>query len=208
MNERGNVIIAVIVGLVVGLGAGYLAANSKASPTAMKETATQRESQGLSASADPEAKIKNAASAAPENIAKDATVLDYPTAEGKDFATLRAGTNGWTCLPDDPSSPANDPVCVDKEGMNFFQAWMTKAKPKLAQAGIGYMLQGGGSASNSDPFATKPADGEMWMHEPPHLMVFTTTPPDAKIYSTDPNSGGPWVMWAGTPYAHLMIPVK
>jgi hypothetical protein len=26
-------------------------------------------------------------------------------------------------------------------------------------------------------------------------------------FPTDPNSGGPWVMWKGTPYAHLMVPV-
>jgi hypothetical protein len=25
--------------------------------------------------------------------------------------------------------------------------------------------------------------------------------------TTDPESGGPWVMWAGTPYAHIMVPV-
>jgi hypothetical protein len=24
---------------------------------------------------------------------------------------------------------------------------------------------------------------------------------------TDSKNGGPWVMWAGTPYAHLMIPI-
>jgi hypothetical protein len=23
---------------------------------------------------------------------------------------------------------------------------------------------------------------------------------------TDPKNGGPWVMWKGTPYAHVMIP--
>jgi hypothetical protein len=27
------------------------------------------------------------------------------------------------------------------------------------------------------------------------------------VYSTDPHSGGPWVMWKGTKYAHLMVPV-
>jgi hypothetical protein len=26
-------------------------------------------------------------------------------------------------------------------------------------------------------------------------------------FPTDPKSGGPWVMWKGTPYAHLMVPV-
>jgi len=25
--------------------------------------------------------------------------------------------------------------------------------------------------------------------------------------STDPHNGGPFVMWKGTPYAHVMIPV-
>ena len=25
--------------------------------------------------------------------------------------------------------------------------------------------------------------------------------------STDPKNGGPWVMWKGTPYAHIMAPV-
>jgi hypothetical protein len=31
---------------------------------------------------------------------------------------------------------------------------------------------------------------------------------DPSVYSTDPNSGAPWIMWGGTPYEHLMIPVK
>ena len=26
--------------------------------------------------------------------------------------------------------------------------------------------------------------------------------------STDPNNGGPFVMWAGTPYAHIMVPIE
>jgi hypothetical protein len=35
--------------------------------------------------------------------------------------------------------------------------------------------------------------------------------PDPKIldsYPTDPKMGGPSVMWKGTPYAHLMVPVS
>ncbi len=26
-------------------------------------------------------------------------------------------------------------------------------------------------------------------------------------FSTDPHNGGPYVMWKGTPYAHLMVPI-
>jgi hypothetical protein len=39
-------------------------------------------------------------------------------------------------------------------------------------------------------------------------MVIT---PDAAALSalpTDPAGGGPWVMWPGTPYAHIMVPVE
>jgi hypothetical protein len=43
---------------------------------------------------------------------------------------------------------------------------------------------------------------------PPHLMVLFPDPKLLEAYSTDPGSGGPWVMWKGTPYAHLMVPVS
>lgn len=37
-------------------------------------------------------------------------------------------------------------------------------------------------------------------------MILT---PDAALLDTlptDPNAGGPWVMWKGTKYAHIMVP--
>ena len=40
-----------------------------------------------------------------------------------------------------------------------------------------------------------------------HLMILV---PDHSMYdnvSTDPENGGPWIMWPGTPYAHIMVPV-
>jgi len=30
---------------------------------------------------------------------------------------------------------------------------------------------------------------------------------DQTVFSTDPDSGGPWIMFAGTPYEHIMMPV-
>jgi hypothetical protein len=147
-------------------------------------------------------------SAAPRAVAKDATILDYPAQEGSEPAVLRKGTNDWTCFPDDPSTPANDPMCLDKVSMAWAQAWMSKQEPKLAGPGIAYMLQGGGSASNTDPFAKKPPAGETWMKEAPHIMVFSPGKLDPSVYGTDPHAGRPWIMWAGTPYEHLMIPVR
>lgn len=152
-------------------------------------------------------KIKNAMSAAPASIAKNATILDHAK-EGAEPAVLRKGTNEWTCFPDDPTTPANDPMCLDKMAMAWAQAWMTKKEPGLTATGIGYMLQGGGSPSNTDPHAKKPAAGQKWMKEPPHVMIFVPGKLDPKVYTTDEHSGGPWIMWAGTPYEHLMVPIK
>ncbi len=152
--------------------------------------------------------IQNAMSAAPRAIAKDATIMDWPAKEGAEPAVLRKGTNEWTCFPDDPGTPGNDPMCLDKMWMVWVQAWMTKTEPKITTAGMAYMLQGGSTASNTDPFAKKPAAGEKWMKEQPHLMVLIPGKLDPKVYSSDPHSGGPWIMWGGTPYEHLMVPVK
>jgi hypothetical protein len=154
-------------------------------------------------------KIQNATTAAPRSIAKGAAVMDWPVTEGGEMPVLRKGTNDWTCLPDDPTTPSNDPNCMDKMAVEWAKAWMSHGTPNLTSPGIGYMLQGGGSASNTDPFAKKPAAGETWMKEPPHLMIFpaTGTKLDPNVYG-DMHSGGPWIMWGGTPYEHLMVPVK
>lgn len=155
-----------------------------------------------------EKKIQNAMGAAPRAISKGATILDFPAKPGGEMVVLRKGTNDWTCIVDDPSTPANDPMCMDKMSMQWAQAWMSKGEPKLSAVGIGYMLQGGGSPSNTDPFAKMPPAGQKWMKEAPHVMVFPVGKLDPKVYGTDPGSGAPWIMWAGTPYEHLMVPVK
>src|SRR5262249_50110278 len=116
-------------------------------------------------------KMQNAMSAAPSAISKDATILDWPEREGDQPVLLRRGTNGWTCFPDDPSTPGNDPMCLDKTWLQWVEAWMAKKDFTPTLPGIGYMLQGGSTASNTDPFATKPAPGEKWMKEQPHVMV-------------------------------------
>ena len=147
-----------------------------------------------------EAKIRNALSAGPTSITEEATVMDY------DNTILREGSNGWICFPDSPQTPANDPACLDEQWVNFFAAWAARTEPEITAVGFGYMLQGGSAASLTDPFATEPPAGEQWKHGPPHLMMIA---PNAEAYRGLPTSptGGPWLMWAGTPYRHVMIPV-
>jgi hypothetical protein len=83
---------------------------------------------------------------------------------------------------------------------------MDKKPFKADRGGIAYMLAGE-SASNIDPFATGPTANNQWVVEGPHIMVLLPDPAQLEGISTDPNSGGAYVMWKGTPYAHIMVPV-
>ncbi|EOK5967445.1 hypothetical protein ACM6XU_001918 [Vibrio parahaemolyticus] len=50
-------------------------------------------------------------------------------------------------------------------------------------------------------------DDNQWIVEGPHLMIITPDQALLDSLPTDPSYGGPYVMWKGTPYAHIMIPV-
>jgi hypothetical protein len=140
---------------------------------------------GIGSAQDKAAKIANATSAAPESVSKHAKVMDW------DNTVLREGNNGFTCFPDNPDSPGNDPMCLDAAWMNWVHAWMTKTEPTYDQVGIAYMLAGGSPSSNTDPYAD---------------MMLVPDPSKLSDMPTDATNGGPWVMWRDTPYVHIMIP--
>jgi hypothetical protein len=152
-------------------------------------------------------KIANAMTAGPAGITAKATVYDWPSKEGMAPDVLRPGTNGWSCFPDLPDTKGNDPQCVDEPWMNWLQAYVAKKTPQVSRVGIGYMMaSGGGWGSNTDPFAMKETTDNHWSQHEPHVMILV---PDTKALagiSTDAKNGGPYVMWAGTPYAHIMAP--
>ena len=203
-------IIGIVVALVVGVIGGYFIFGS--GPKSSTQNQSASESATTQTQFTPpktnEEKITNAMSAAPLAIAKDATIIDWPAKDGDQPISLRAGGNGWTCLPDYPVSPGNDPFCGDAMAMQWFGAYLQHKVPSISQFGLGYMLQGGSDPSNTDPYATEPKQGESWMSAPPHVMIFPAQKLDVKVFGTDPDSGKPWIMWAGTPYEHIMMPVK
>ena len=152
--------------------------------------------------------IASALAAAPAGVAKDATVATMD-AKGE-MRTLREGSNAFTCMPDEPSTPGPDPMCVDKASMSFLHAMLAHAPPPAGKVGLMYMLAGGTDASNTDPYSTKPSAADHWIKTGPHLMIAGA---DAAFYdaypkNADPDTSQPYVMWAGTPYQHLMVPVK
>ena len=38
-------------------------------------------------------------------------------------------------------------------------------------------------------------------------MILLPGPLDQTVFSTDHHSGVPYIMWAGTPYEHIMMPI-
>ena len=201
----------VIGALIIGAALGYLIRGMMLptqNPQPESQTTPDQPPQSSAEPGSKEAKIIEALAAAPESVAKNATALDYPEKEGGEPIELRKGSNDWTCFPDYPASPGKDPMCVDKQGVLWLQAYIAQQAPNLTQAGLAYMLQGGSDASNTDPFAQKPTEGDDWITTPSHTMVFPVGTLHQSVYSKDPKNGGPWIMWASTPYEHLMIPVK
>jgi hypothetical protein len=147
------------------------------------------------------ATIARATSAAPPEIGKNATVMGAGS-DGR-MKQLRAGTNGWMCMLDS----VGDPMCLDKEWQAWADAWVNKKDPPQPKAvGVAYMLRGDKGASNTDPYATKPTADNQWVVSPPHIMILPTDPSQLDAFPTDPKTGGPWVMWKGTKYAHIMVP--
>lgn len=145
--------------------------------------------------------IAKATGAAPPDIGRNATVMGMG-ADGK-MRELRAGTNGWMCMLD----PPGDSMCLDKEWQAWGDAWMNKKNPpKPKTIGVAYMLKGDKGASNTDPYATKPTADNQWVVSGPHIMLLPTDIGQLDAYPTDWTKGGPWVMWKGTPYAHIMVP--
>jgi hypothetical protein len=157
--------------------------------------------------ADVTAKIENAMSAAPSAIADNATILDNEMDDAGAFVVLREGSNDWSCFPDYPASPGNDPQCLDQTWLEWLYAFFAGDEPNVTVPGLAYMLQGGSEASNTDPLATEPAAGEDWVSAPPHVMLLLPGELDQSAFSTDHDSGEPYIMWAGTPYEHIMMPV-
>lgn len=144
--------------------------------------------------------IQRALSAAPADIAANAAVEEAgPDGQMKE---VRAGTNGWVCM----AHP--QVMCVDRQWQEWADAWVNKRQPKVSGVGIAYMLQGDTGASNTDPFATAETPDNQWVVAPAHIMVLTSDTAQLDALPTDPSNGGPWVMWKGTPYAHIMVPVE
>jgi hypothetical protein len=189
--------VLLVTGAVIALAACMKEPNAAKPPAANETKAAAVDNSNPTASAQ---------SAAPASISGGASIVQA-SADGT-MTELRKGTNGWTCMPDAPDTPGLDPMCFDANAGKWVDAWVHHKPPPAGVVGVMYMLEGGTDASNTDPYATKPTADNDWVKTGPHVMIvgskeiLANHPSGAK-----PDTAVPYVMWAGTPYAHLMVPI-
>ena len=187
--------------------------SSEGSSAAVNEVNESGEPSGSHTSA--EWQIWAYSTAAPSYIAKDATVLN------EKMEMLREGTNGWTCLPVNPrgmSNPENGwndaheamPLCGDAEVFKWISAYLSDEVPDMDYDGYAWMLHGDMGEDNSTPKVMSKDDAKEghWIESGPHLMRMPKDPSSLDGMTTDFNSGAPYVMFSGTPYAHVMYPIQ
>ena len=99
-------------------------------------------------------------------------------------------------------------MCMDGNAAKWVQAMVSHKPPPDNAPGVMYMLEGGTDASNTDPYATRPTAQNDWVKTGPHIMIVGSKAMLAGYPSgAKPDTSAPYVMWAGTPYAHLMVPI-
>jgi len=147
-----------------------------------------------------QSKIGRARQSGPYEVTKDATVAEYHR-DGT-ITTLLEGTNDWVCFPGTENEVGNVPMACNPQGLQWIKdALAGKPAPTNTAPGLVYMLCGATQHSSTDfRDHTSPA-----IPIGPHYMI--TWPYDAKRdgFPTTVRDAGAWVMFNGTPYAHLHI---
>lgn len=140
--------------------------------------------------------------AAPAAVVKSATIVQVQ--KDGSIRTIQSGTNGFTCLL--PGHPAS-PMCADKNAMAWAEALGKHVAPPN-NLGFVYMLAGDNGASNTNPYDTAQTADNHWVKTGPHVMIVGPSVATMGYPMTaSADATKPYVMWANTPYAHLMIPV-
>jgi hypothetical protein len=145
-------------------------------------------------------KIARAMSAGPSIVATGARIVDTD-AQGN-TVVLREGNNGFTCMPGNPKVVGDPPMCVDVPALQWYaDAKAHKPKPTNTVPGITYMLAGATQRSDTNPsdMTSMPFDVG------PHWMIMWPFDPKTTGLPTKHKATGAYIMFAGTPWAHLHV---
>jgi hypothetical protein len=187
LRLRSSVYVKSIAAGMVALALSCASATMEAQGTTGKDGSTQAE-------------IASAISAGPQEITRDATIAKMD-AKGN-MRVIRRGTNEWTCMPGDPNSVADPPMCEDKASMQWDYAFRRHLpKPLNTVPGITYMLAGAEQRSDSDPYDKSSPPIKIG----PHWMIMWPFDPKLTGLPTQHKATGAYIMWAGSPYAHVHV---
>jgi hypothetical protein len=192
-SSRPKFLASTITAMALLLITGVRLVSRAESKTPHNETSAQ-------AGDTTQAKIARAMSAGPDNVSTSAQIIDTDP-QGK-MVVLREGSNGFTCMPGNPKVVGEPPMCVDAASMQWFaDAKAHKPKPTNTVPGITYMLAGASQRSDSDPNDTT----SMPIDVGPHWMIMWPFDPKTTGLPTTDKPTGAYIMFAGSPYAHMHI---
>jgi hypothetical protein len=164
------------------------------------QTAPSDQESSTSSDDSTQVKIARAMSAGPDNVSKSARIIDTDARGNR--VILREGSNGFTCMPGNLRVVGEPPMCVDAASMQWFDdAKAHKPKPTNTVPGITYMLAGATQRSDSDPHDTT----SMPIEVGPHWMIMWPFDPKTTGLPTTHKATGAYIMWAGSPYAHMHV---
>ena len=167
--------------------------------------------------APPAQQIAAAVTALPQELRAGAAVLGY--SPDKKLVSLRAGTNDMICLAQPPADTSFHSACYHKsmepfmargrelreQGVKGAQvdtvrfAEVKSGKLKMpTQATMLYQIFGG----KFDP-ATEKVTGGQWLY----VTYIPNATPATTGLSAKPSQTSPWIMFPGTPKAHIMFSV-
>jgi hypothetical protein len=149
-------------------------------------------------------KIASAMQGGPKFVTQSATVLDRPLSPGGEYRVLRAGTNGWTCLPGYSGAAHDEPGCFDQVFLQFIKDSMAGLTPNVQRIGISYMY-GGKWVDNKSHAIGSGAEFRVG----PHIMIIGLNQKTMRTLNQDASNGEPYVnSLPGHPELFLVIPIR
>jgi hypothetical protein len=183
-------------GFVVLLSAALLLLQVPAeaqAPSASERDYMYIESGGVAGESQ-DIQIARAIAAGPSTITGDARIVGADS-KGK-TVVLRDGNNGFVCQPGNPKVVGRPASCANAAALQW-SADLTagKSSPTNTEAGFVYMLAG--ATERGESGATRKV-GPQW-------MIIWPFDPQATGLSATKKEVGAFILWSGTPFAHLHI---
>ena len=167
-----------------------------------------------------EQQMAGAVTPLPEDMRAGAAVMGYDASFK--LTSMRKGTNGMICLADDPRQPEFHPACYH-ESMEPFMARGRELRASGVKGDQVDTVRFAEAKSGKLKVPTQPASLYQIFGGPKSFDATTGKVTDAEAlfvvytpYATEKSTGlsakprkvGPWLMYPGTPKAHIMISEK